>query len=253
MLGAACEHEKSYRGAYLGGFVHRSRLKSIIATLRRFASAPGLSWADFGCSNGFIIETVLRDGCLSVSRVVGYDHSRELLSIAAARRAHGASYEHRDLNVPPPHDSKGDSFGLVTCFETLEHVADYKTAFRHLVEAAAPGGVLVISVPNETGLPGLLKLWARYASRRNPYGDFFEGIGRSAYTMALLTGAGIERFRRPSTKGYGPHLGFDFRRLVAHIQDSYLSPGRLALVEQSRTFLGMNVILVYKVAAPPSA
>ncbi|MDO8963393.1 MAG: methyltransferase domain-containing protein [Coriobacteriia bacterium] len=247
MLGAAYEHEKSYRKSSLGGFIHRSRLNTIIATLRRFGSGPGESWADFGCSNGFIIDTVLSAGGLSVRRVVGYDHSRELLEIAAARRIDTASFEYRDMNAPPPQDLNTGSFGLVTCFETLEHVADYKMAFQHLVEAAMPGGVLVVAVPNETGLPGLLKLWGRYAMRRNPYGDFLARSGRWAYTRAVLTGSEIESFRQPSTKGYGPHLGFDFRRLAAHVHASFVSSGRLALIEQSRTILGMNVILVYEV------
>lgn len=247
MIACPYLHENTYRMSYLGGAIHRLRLKKIIATLRGLGPVPGETWADFGCSSGFIIETVMRDGGLSVRHAVGFDYSWELLKIAKARGIENASFEYRDMNAPPPYDSNTGSFGLVTCFETLEHVADYQVAFQHLVEAARPGGFLFVTVPNETGLPGLLKFWGRLLTRRNPYGDFFKGNGPWPYIRALLTGSEIERFRRPSAKGYGPHLGFDFRRLVSYVDQAYVASGKLALIEQSWTCLGMNVILLYKV------
>lgn len=241
-----CEHERSYQRSYIGGFVHRSRLKKIIATMRRLGPMSGERWADFGCSNGFIIQTVLEKSVLDMSGVVGYDHSHDLLEKAAARGIENASFRFCDLNGPPVRGPDSGSFGLVTCFEVLEHVADYAVAFQHLVEAARPGGTIMVTVPNETGIPGLLKLFGRYAARRKPYGDFFAQCGLWAYVWALVTGGSIERFRQASPTGYGPHVGFDYRRLVAHVFDSYVTRGLLVLVEQSRTLFGMNVVLVYR-------
>jgi 2-polyprenyl-3-methyl-5-hydroxy-6-metoxy-1,4-benzoquinol methylase len=240
-------HEKSYSRLYLGGFVHRARLKTVKDTLRRHVTGAMSSWADFGCSNGFVIDSVLKNGGFSFDRIVGYDHSHELLEMAAGRQINNARFLHRDMNVsPPPRDPSDESYELVTCFETLEHVADYRLSFEHLYTSAKPEGLIIVAVPNETGLPGLVKLWGRRLARRNPNGDFFEGKSLAAYTKQLVTGGYIDGFRTPNTKGYGPHLGFDYRRLLEHIESTYVVPGCLALVEQTSTLLGMNVVLVYR-------
>lgn len=249
MLQAAYVHEKSYAKSYLGGSVHRARLKAVGEILRRHAGATLSSWADFGCSNGFVIESVLKDGRFDFARIVGYDHSQELLEKATARHIRNATFSHRDMNQPPPADSSAHSFEVVTCLETLEHVADYRRSFEHLYVAAKPGGVIVVAVPNETGIPGFVKLWGRYAARRKPYGDFFEGSSLSEYVKRLITGSGIQEFRRPTTKGYGPHLGFDYRMLIQHIDETYVRSGQLSLVERATTFFGMNVVLVYRVSS----
>ena len=240
-------HEKSYSRSYLGGFVHRARLKTIKDTFRRLVTGAVSSWADFGCSNGFVIDSVLEDGGFNFDRIVGYDHSHELLEMATSRQIENATFLHRDMNQPSQ-DTDVESFELVTCFETLEHVADYRRSFEHLYMAAKPGGLIIVVVPNETGFPGLAKLWARPATRRNPYGDFFEGKSLAEYTKRLITGAYIDGFRTPNSKGYGPHLGFDYRRLVQHIDSSYVMPGSLSLIEQISTLFWMNVVLVYRVA-----
>lgn len=239
-------HEKSYSQRSLGGFIHRARLRTVIATLRRHVSGDASTWADFGCSNGFVIASVLAGGDFRFERIVGYDHSSELLEMAAARHIPNTAFVLRNMNAPPPPAESDDLFDLVTCFETLEHVSDYARAFEHVVASVKPGGVVVMTVPNETGIPGLIKLLARWVVRRNPYGDFFEGKSVASYIGRLLTGGPIADFRKPSTTGYGPHLGFDYRQLIAHIETTYVAPGHLVLTERSRTLLGMNIVLVYR-------
>jgi SAM-dependent methyltransferase len=39
-------------------------------------------------------------------------------------------------------------FGLVACFEAIEHVSDHKLALSELERVLAPGGLLAISTPN---------------------------------------------------------------------------------------------------------
>lgn len=250
MPDAAFVHEKSYSRFYLGGFVHRARLRAITRALRRYVTGGASSWADFGCSNGFVIETVLAAGEFNFERVVGYDHSHALLRMAEARNLDNASFSYRDMNAsPPPRAAYHELYDLVTCFETLEHVADYRRSFTHLYAAAKPGGLIVVAVPNETGLPGLAKLWVRRVVRRNPYGDFFEGKSLTEYTRRLFTSAYIDDFRTPNPNGYGPHLGFDYRRVLQHVESTYVEPGRLSLLERSSTLLRMNVVLVYRVGS----
>jgi SAM-dependent methyltransferase len=39
-------------------------------------------------------------------------------------------------------------FDLISCFETIEHIRDYKTAIKNLFDLLSPGGTLLISSPN---------------------------------------------------------------------------------------------------------
>jgi len=223
-------------------------LRALEDTFRRYVTDEVSSWADFGCSNGFVISSLLSTG-FKFDRIVGYDHSRRLLSMAEARNLENASFLYREMNESPPLQmAYRELYDLVTCFETLEHVADYRRSFEHLFASAIPGGLIVVAVPNETGWPGFAKLWARRVARRNPDGDFFEDNSLAQYTMRLITGAYIDDFRAPSPTGYGPHLGFDYRRLIEHIESTYVETGGLSLLEQSRTLFGMNIVLVYRVA-----
>jgi SAM-dependent methyltransferase len=39
-------------------------------------------------------------------------------------------------------------FDLISCFETIEHIKDYKTAIKNLYDMLNPGGTLLVSSPN---------------------------------------------------------------------------------------------------------
>jgi SAM-dependent methyltransferase len=39
-------------------------------------------------------------------------------------------------------------FDLISCFETIEHIRDYKTAIKNLYDLLNPGGTLLVSSPN---------------------------------------------------------------------------------------------------------
>ncbi|MDD5751504.1 MAG: methyltransferase domain-containing protein, partial [Candidatus Peribacteraceae bacterium] len=41
-----------------------------------------------------------------------------------------------------------EEFDVVVCFETIEHVPQYREALAHLFRALKPGGVLLLSTPN---------------------------------------------------------------------------------------------------------
>ncbi len=178
--------------------------------------------------------------------MVGFDHSEALVDLARARGLPGAEFRVADVCAPPPDDER---FDLVTCLETLEHVADWRAALEHLAARLAPGGVLVLTLPNELGVPGLVKLAARPLVRRRPYDDFFRAVSPLRYAVRVARCGDIECFREPGRPGYGPHLGFDWRAVVAHLEREYVSSGRLEPVERRYTRLRMNVIAVYRAAS----
>lgn len=131
------------------------------------------------------------------------------------------------------------------CLETLEHVGSYRHALRVIHNSVRPGGWIVLSVPNEVGLIGLVKFLARPLLRRHPYGDFFTGVKEVMdYTVTVATRGDLERFRTPPRPGWGPHLGFDHRRMAHHIQCTYVDTGLWKLEDQQRSALGANLFLV---------
>ena len=99
---------------------------------------------------------------------------------------------------------------------------------------------------SETHVRYLLKFLGRMALRRNAYPGFFSDRGRWDYTKTLITGGPVEPFRKPSPGGYGPHLGFDYRRLEDFVREGFLAPGKLTAIERFFSGLKMNIVYVFK-------
>jgi 2-polyprenyl-3-methyl-5-hydroxy-6-metoxy-1,4-benzoquinol methylase len=218
--------------------------------LRKHVPASTKSWADFGCSSGFIFEEVEKTGAFSLSRMLGFDCEQRLLDRAKAKNIRNAEFKWLDLNQIVEVDER---FDLVSCFETLEHVGNYRNAFRNLFMHLSEGGILVISVPNEIGPVGLLKFVARMIVRRNAYRRFFDTQSRFRYALHLIADRDVECFRRRDQCSYGPHLGFDYRKLKEHIEKEYLHTHCLHSVAEVSTILRENRILVFQkqAALPP--
>ena len=236
-------HEATYKRRGIASLIHRQRLRVIQRVFSSHVPDTATSWADFGCSNGFIIETVVKTRPASFRRVAGYDHKEELLALARGKNLPNAEFRRFDLNLP---GDVAERFDVVTSFETVEHVANYRAAFVNFYNHVGDGGLLIVTAPNEIGLAGLAKFLGRMALRRDAYPGFFSDRGKLSYAWALLTGGPIESFRKPSPGGYGPHLGFDYRRLDDFVKAEFLSTGKLEPVERFFSALRMNVVYVFR-------
>ncbi len=236
-------HEKSYKKKNLVSFIHKSRLRLIQKNFRKHIPLTEITWADFGCSNGFIPEEIVRSNEFKFSKIVGYDHVEGLLELARIKQIPKAEFKYFDLNKV---SNVEERFNLVTCLETLEHVGDYRNAFTNLFNHLGENGILIITVPNETGLIGLIKFLGRLVLRRNPYGEFFANQSFFKYMKYLLRNDFIDVFRNPDQPGYGPHLGFDYRRLESYITEKFIKNKQLKLIEKSFTGLKMNVIYILR-------
>jgi SAM-dependent methyltransferase len=243
--GVAVDHERSYRGVSLRAFLHRARLRSILDVLRRVPLGASGTLADFGCSNGFILAE-LRAARFPYPgwELWGFDHAPGYIASAKARGIEGARFAQFDL------DRAGDeppaTFDLVLCLETLEHTGNYRSGLGKLARATRPGGYLLISVPNERGVPGVLKYFGRRLLMRQSYEGFFRGQPQGPYLRALLGGGDLERFREPPRHGWAEHLGFDVRRFEAVLNVEMLSAGSFALIEKRRPALGFGRLYLLK-------
>jgi SAM-dependent methyltransferase len=183
---------------------HGSRFARARALVRPRAGGRLL---DYGCGDGTFIA-LAHDAFVAV---------RTRLGILP-----GVSFSLvRDVE---PRDGPWDA---VTCMEVLEHCVEDERCrvLDELVRLAAPGGVIVISVPIEIG-PSLagkqlfraLAGWRRLGDyqHRERYGivELARGIAGMTLQRAAYEGDGPGgRYR------YYGHKGFDYRRLEAEIRE----------------------------------
>ncbi len=102
----------------------------------------GKTVLDVACGTGYGLEMYARAGA---AKVTGVDVDPEAVEQATARHGEVATVRQGDLRDLPLED---DSFDVVTCFETIEHVEGPEAGIAELRRVLKPKGVLVISSPN---------------------------------------------------------------------------------------------------------
>src|SRR5262249_6939226 len=99
---------------------------------------------DFGCGSGAYLREMNSRGW----RVVGLDTSRKV--VERVRQELGLAAFVGSL----PHlDLEAESFDVITMWHALEHVHEPMPVLREARRLLAPGGKIVISVPNIDSLP----------------------------------------------------------------------------------------------------
>jgi 2-polyprenyl-3-methyl-5-hydroxy-6-metoxy-1,4-benzoquinol methylase len=239
-------HAETYKGLGLDKLVHKARLKKLFQKLQGLDYAVKGLWADFGCSDGFILERIRTKLSLNEWEFYGLDHSYDLLSKAENRNIPNSSFIPFDLNKEDRNFL--GNFDVVTCFETIEHTGNYKNAFKNLYMATKSNGYIIVSVPNEVGIIGLIKFAGRKFLRRNPYVSFFDNskLNEFKYIVALITGKDIESFRNSNAKGWGPHLGFNYKNFENLLMFEYLRSEKIELIDKSSSFFCSNKIYILK-------
>lgn len=105
--------------------------------------APGVRVLDVGCGVGDLLAA-LREREPAI-RPTGLDFSDRAVQTALTRLPDGDIRRHH-LRDPLPHPD--DSFHLVLCTDTLEHLDDPAAVVAELVRVCAPGGAVVVVVPD---------------------------------------------------------------------------------------------------------
>jgi len=90
---------------------------------------------DIGCGRGFIVKLLEELG----SYAVGLDISESLI-----KKAKGLSVVLGDaLEIP----FKSLSFDLITCFETIEHIAKPELVINEICRVLRPSGIFILTTP----------------------------------------------------------------------------------------------------------
>jgi ubiquinone/menaquinone biosynthesis C-methylase UbiE len=102
----------------------------------------GKTVLDVACGTGYGLEMYAAAGAAAVT---GVDVDPEAVELVKKRYGKLASVLQGDLRKLPLED---DSFDLVTCFETIEHVEGAAEGIAELRRVLKADGILVISSPN---------------------------------------------------------------------------------------------------------
>ncbi|MET0262434.1 MAG: methyltransferase domain-containing protein [Rariglobus sp.] len=123
------------------------------------ASAP-LRGLDLFCGNGYgawLASTELN------AHVLGIDGSADAIAVA---NEHFSTSRTIFTAKCFPFDLPAGEYDFITCFESIEHVADPDALFSALARSLKPGGVLFVSTPNEATMPLALNAqWFRHHVR----------------------------------------------------------------------------------------
>jgi 2-polyprenyl-6-hydroxyphenyl methylase/3-demethylubiquinone-9 3-methyltransferase len=146
----------------------------------------GKTALDVGCGAGLLAEPLARLG----AKTTGVDASTELIAVARAHaQAMALEVDYRAADVL----QIDGSFDLVTCMEVIEHVADPAVFLPALAKRLAPGGLLILSTPNQTGWSKLMMITVGEGLGRIPKGthDFDKFITPERMKL-LLADAGLK-------------------------------------------------------------
>lgn len=130
----------------------RDRLTLFVDRLRQVA-APGSTVLDYGCGAGDLALAAADVGY----RVTAVDAAAAMLRVARNRpvRPGGATPRFGE----PASLGNAAEFQAIVCSSVLEYVEDDDALLRKLAGLLAPGGHLLISVPQAWSLPGRARAW----------------------------------------------------------------------------------------------
>jgi 2-polyprenyl-6-hydroxyphenyl methylase/3-demethylubiquinone-9 3-methyltransferase len=179
----------------------------------------GKTALDVGCGAGLLAEPLARLG----AKVTAVDAAAELIEVAREHAA-GQGLE-IDYRASPVEAVEGH-YDLITSLEVVEHVADPQAFVSALGARLAPGGLLIISTPNQTNWSKLLTITLAEGAGRIPKGTHdFATFVSPEHMKALLDAADLRCLDFEGiawTPARGLHLSDDLRLnyLVAVTSDT---------------------------------
>lgn len=203
------DHSLTYRRYKFRNIPHIIRLRAICAFLRE-NKVSSESYADIGCSNGYLTNIIAR--YIKANNVIGFDHSKNILD---ARTTY-PQYNFKYINLNEVTDIQ-EQYQFISCFETLEHVGNWKNGITNITNYCAEEGKILITIPVEIGLLAALKNIVKLTIYRD---DFPLPVTKARYIWSVLLCKDVSKYRLPA-EGYGPHFGFDYRQIEKFIKENH--------------------------------
>jgi SAM-dependent methyltransferase len=201
---------------------HQRRFEIALELARPFA---GRRIMDYGCGDGTFLAMLMASDH-HPCRAVGVEIDPAVVAESRRRFVHydGLTFTLAKELEMSAHETQYDA---LFCTEVLEHVVQVESLMDLFLAFLKPGGVLIISVPVETGLPLAVKQIARRIAGWRGLGDY---AWTSTYTISefassLLAGAHQHIPREPAvnpdgTASYG-HKGFNWMALRKAVEQRF--------------------------------
>jgi SAM-dependent methyltransferase len=216
--------KKQLFGSGLIGWSHARRFAMARRVVQPYAGRPLL---DYGCGDGTFLALVHDQFPESVGAEI------DPALVADARQRFGAMQGLRFIHTDEVAALPDASFGVVTCMEVLEHCTP--DAAEHVIgqmrRLVAADGVVIVSVPVETGPALLVKQAARAVAGLRGVSGYQDRERYSAGELARMVFAGAEtsidrpvyETRRPdgAPNRYHGHKGFNWRMLAERLRRDF--------------------------------
>tara|TARA_X000000950_G_scaffold288894_1_gene408169 strand:+ start:18857 stop:19537 length:681 start_codon:yes stop_codon:yes gene_type:complete len=204
------DHSLTYKKKTLKNIPHILRKRSLEREISKLPKGQS-SYADFGCSNGYLTNIFRK--ILKPKESFGFDYTK---NIEKARKDYPEiNFELLNLNIPYESDK---NYKIISCFETIEHVGDELNALNVIRDASNEKSIILISVPIEIGFIGIIKyLLKRYLFKY----ELPLNCNDFTYFKALLTSKDISIFRKKQ-EHYSSHFGYDYRNTDIKISQIFI-------------------------------
>ncbi len=162
-----------------GNFWFRARNRLIVWALQRYFP-DARNFLEVGCGTGFVLAGVA--AAKPALRLTGSEAATEGLAFAARRAATAELVQMDAKHIP-----FRDEFDVAGAFDVVEHIEDDRAVLGELRAALAPGGGLLLTVPQHPAL------WSEFDVRAGHVRRY-----RRAELRARLEDAGLEVVRMTS-------------------------------------------------------
>jgi len=203
-----------YSRARLIAWSHQQRLATALALARSFAGKRVL---DYGCGDGTFLGLLMGDAAAPAS-AVGAETHQPAIEDCQLRFAEQQGLRFVQIDELRHADS-ARTFDAIFCMEVLEHVVEHTPLLDDFERLLAPAGLLIVSVPIETGFPLIVKQVVRRVAGWRGIGHYPGTTGYTGRELATSVLAGSRQhitrpvFVREDGMRFHDHKGFNWKVL----------------------------------------
>jgi 2-polyprenyl-3-methyl-5-hydroxy-6-metoxy-1,4-benzoquinol methylase len=187
---------------------YRARLSAYLAlltNLQAWMEIPVRSMIDIGCGDGAMLDAAVAEG---IPEIKGLEISRRLITLLEDRfKGERVTVSNRTID-----EFAMNNFDLVTLINVLEHLHDPATLLNEIQSRMTPGGLLLVHVPNLSGLPARIQgpRWKQL----EPYSHLYYFTAKTLSSMLRHAGlTPVSRFHLQVSTGWRGELQNKLGRL----------------------------------------